>query len=150
LDSLVHWSYKFLFFCYFYFHFSFVSMTSSVILYIMVDMGQTKYYELSICCFCANHVALNIRAKTGLLRIRLMCPSGATCLLAGSYFTEQALLKSKSACWSSTKWLSSSSSHWKTTCSHHYIAEKLLTWCRTTITHSLAHFAHTVEPFVSE
>jgi hypothetical protein len=72
-------------------------MTSSVILYIMVYMGQTKYYELSICCFCVNHVALKVRAKTGLLRIRLMCPSGATCLLAGSYFTEQALLKSKSA-----------------------------------------------------
>jgi hypothetical protein len=76
--------------------------------------------------------------------IRLMCLSGVTCLPAGCYFTEQALLKSKSVCWSSTKW--SSSSHWKTTCSH-YIAEKLLSWCQTTITHTLAHFAHTVEPF---
>ena len=93
--------------------------------------GQTKYYELSICCFFANHVTLKVRATTGLLRIRLMRPSGATCLLAGFYLTEQALLKSKSACWSSTKWSSSSSSHWKTTCSHHYIAEKLLTWCQT-------------------
>ena len=124
-------------------------MTSSVILYIMVDSGfvtlsdQTKYYQFCICCFFENHVALKVRAKIG-VRIRLMCLSGVTCLPAGCYFTEQALLKSKSVCWSSTKW--SSSSHWKTTCSH-YIAEKLLSWCQTTITHTLAHFAHTVEPF---
>ena len=135
------------FFIWLFFHFSFVSMTSSVILYIMVDSGfvtlsdQTKYSQFCICCFFANHVALKVRAKIGLM-------SGATYLPAGCYFTEQALLKSKSVCWSSTKWSSSSSSRWKTTCSH-YIAEKLLTWCRTTITHSLAHFAHTVEPFVS-
>jgi hypothetical protein len=42
-------------------------------------------------------------------------------------FSELALLKSNSACWSRTKW-TSSSSHWKLTCSHHDIAEKLLNW----------------------
>ena len=39
-------------------------------------------------------------------------------------------------CWSSTK-LTSSLFHWKLTCSRHDIAEKLLSWHWTTITHSL-------------
>jgi hypothetical protein len=36
-----------------------------------------------------------------------MCPSGATCLSAHCCFSELALLKSNSACWSRTKWTSS-------------------------------------------
>jgi hypothetical protein len=40
--------------------------------------GQTKDYKIGICCFTAKHAAL--RAKTGWLGIRIMCPSGATCL----------------------------------------------------------------------
>jgi hypothetical protein len=39
-------------------------------------------------------------------------------------------------CWSSTKW-TSSSFHWKLACSHHDIAEQLLSWYLSTITHSL-------------
>ena len=34
------------------------------------------------------------RAKTGWLRIRIMCPSGETCLLIDCYFNEQALQRS--------------------------------------------------------
>jgi hypothetical protein len=41
--------------------------------------GQTKDYKIGIGCFSAKHAALGERAKTGWLRIRIMCPSGATC-----------------------------------------------------------------------
>jgi len=51
-----------------------------------------------------------------------MCPSGATCLPVDCCFSELALWKSNSACWSSTKRISSSC-HWKLTCSRHEIAE---------------------------
>jgi hypothetical protein len=50
----------------------------------------------------------------------IMCPSGATCLPTDFYFSELALLKSNSACWSSTKRISSTC-HWKLTCSRHDI-----------------------------
>jgi hypothetical protein len=53
--------------------------------------------------------------------------SGATCLPTDCCFSELALLKSNSAVWSRTKW-TSSSYHWKLTCSRHDIAEKLLNW----------------------
>ena len=41
-----------------------------------------------------------------------MCPSGATCLPADCCFSELAIYKSNSACWSWTK-RTSSSSHWQ-------------------------------------
>ena len=44
--------------------------------------GQTKDYEIGICCFSAKHAALGIR---------IMCPSGATCLSADCCFSELAL-----------------------------------------------------------
>jgi len=66
-----------------------------------------------------------------------MCPSRATCL-PEDCFSEPALLKSNSACWSETKRISSSF-HWKLTCSRHDMAENSLGWRKTTITHSLTH-----------
>jgi hypothetical protein len=54
-----------------------------------------------------------------------MYPSGATGLPTDCCFIELALKKINSACWSRTKH-TSSSSHWKLTCSRHDIAEKLL------------------------
>ena len=42
--------------------------------------GQTKDYEICICCFSTKHVALGERAKTGWLGIRILHLSGATCL----------------------------------------------------------------------
>jgi hypothetical protein len=54
---------------------------------------------------------LKKRAKTGWLGLRIMCPSGATCLPADCCFSEVALERSNEACWSSTKW-TSSSFHW--------------------------------------
>ena len=52
--------------------------------------GQTKDYKIGMCCFSAKHTALQ-RAKTGWLGIRIMCPSGATCLPADYCFSELAL-----------------------------------------------------------
>jgi hypothetical protein len=49
------------------------------------------------------------RAKAGCLGIKIMCPSGATCLPTDCCFSELALYKSNSMCWSSTKRTSSSS-----------------------------------------
>jgi len=44
--------------------------------------GQTKDYEIGVYFLSAKHAALRERAKTGWLGIRIMCPSGATCLRA--------------------------------------------------------------------
>jgi hypothetical protein len=52
-------------------------------------LGQTKDYKIGICCFSAKH--LGERAKTGWLGIRIMCPSGATCLPKDCCFSELAL-----------------------------------------------------------
>jgi hypothetical protein len=56
-----------------------------------------------------------------------MCPSGAACLSANCCFSDLALCKSNSACWSRTK-QTSSSFHWHLACSRHDIAEQLLSW----------------------
>jgi hypothetical protein len=42
--------------------------------------GQTKGYDIGIYCFFAKNAALRIQKKTDLLKIRIMCPSGATYL----------------------------------------------------------------------
>ena len=43
---------------------------------------QTNNYKIVICCFSAKNAALGERTKSGWLGIRIMCPSGATCLPA--------------------------------------------------------------------
>jgi hypothetical protein len=56
--------------------------------------GHTKDYKIGICCFSTKHAALRSkskRAKTGWLRIRIMCQSGATCLSVDYCFSELAL-----------------------------------------------------------
>ena len=54
--------------------------------------GQTKDYQIDICCFFAKHATLRrIRAKTGWLGIIIMCPSWATCQSADCCFSELAL-----------------------------------------------------------
>ena len=58
--------------------------------------SQTKDYKIGICCFSAEYAALRDKTNAGRL--------GATCLSAGCCFNEPAQLKSKSACWSNTKW----------------------------------------------
>ena len=44
--------------------------------------GHTKDYQIRMCCFSAMH------AKTGWLGIRIMCPSGATCLPVDCCFSK--------------------------------------------------------------
>jgi len=68
--------------------------------------GRTKDYKIGICCFTAKYAALR---RTGWLGIRIMCPSGTTCISADGCFSELALLKPNSACWSRTTRTSSSS-----------------------------------------
>ena len=58
--------------------------------------GQTKEHRIGICCFSAKHAALRRKSKDWLARIRIMCPSGATCLPADLF--QLTLLKSNSAC----------------------------------------------------
>jgi hypothetical protein len=60
--------------------------------------GQTKDYNIGTCCFSDKHATQRSKSKDGLLGIRIMYPSGATCLSADCCFGELALLK-----WSSTK-----------------------------------------------
>ena len=52
-------------------------------------LGPTKDYEIGICCFSAKHTQL--RRKSCGLGIRIMCPSGATCLSTESCCSELAL-----------------------------------------------------------
>ena len=49
--------------------------------------GQTKDYEIGIYCFSAEHAALRKKTKTGWFGIRIMYPSGATCLPTDWCFT---------------------------------------------------------------
>ena len=52
--------------------------------------GHTKCYKIGMCCFTAKHTELT-RNQTGCFGIRIMCPSGATCLSADCCFSELAL-----------------------------------------------------------
>ena len=99
--------------------------------------GQLKTVKL---IFVASPLSMQCsgeRAKTGCLGIRIMCLSGVTCLPAYCCFSEvvHVLLTSNYVCWSSTKQTSLS---YHVTCSRSGIdiAEKLLIWRYTTITHS--------------
>ena len=53
--------------------------------------GQTKDYTIGICCFSAKHAALWRKSKDRWFGIKIMCPSGATCLSAYCYFSELAI-----------------------------------------------------------
>jgi hypothetical protein len=64
------------------------SVMVSVVDWNAVDRGF-KDYTIGNCCFSIKPSAL--RRKTGLLGIRIMCPSGATCLSADCYFSELEL-----------------------------------------------------------
>ena len=50
--------------------------------------GQTKDYKIGICCFSAKHVALRRKTETDRHEIRIICPSGATCLSVDCCFGE--------------------------------------------------------------
>ena len=42
--------------------------------------GQTKDYNIGICCFNTKHTVLRRKSKHCSTRIRIMCASGAICL----------------------------------------------------------------------
>ena len=44
--------------------------------------GQTKDYKIGMCCFSTKHATLRIKSNDSLARIRILRPSGATCLSA--------------------------------------------------------------------
>ena len=52
--------------------------------------GQIKNYKIGNCSFSTKNATNVIRAKTSLLGIRIMCLSGATCLLADCSLSEPA------------------------------------------------------------
>ena len=92
-------------------------------------LGQSKAKDYKL-VFVASPLSTQHsgkRATTGWLGIRIMFPSEATYLAADWCLSELALQKSNSACWSRTR-RTSSSSHWKFTCSRHDMTEKLLSW----------------------
>jgi hypothetical protein len=60
--------------------------------------GQIKDNEIGIYCFSTKHAALRSKNKNGWLGIRVMCPSGETCLTVGCYCGELTLKKSNSTC----------------------------------------------------
>ena len=72
--------------------------------------GQTKGYKIGICCSSNKNAVLRRKSKDWLIRIRIMCLSGATCLHE-LLFQLASTIKIQ-LCWSSIKWISSSS-HWK-------------------------------------
>jgi hypothetical protein len=55
--------------------------------------GQSEDYEIGMCCFSVklNTQHSGVRTKTGLLGIRIIYPSGTTCLPAECCFSELAL-----------------------------------------------------------
>ena len=53
--------------------------------------GQTKDYEIGICCFSGKHQHYGERAKIGWLGIRIMSPNGVTFLDADCCFSELVL-----------------------------------------------------------
>jgi hypothetical protein len=52
---------------------------------------QIKDYKIGICCISAKHTALKSITKDGWLGLRIMCPSGATCLSTDCCISELAL-----------------------------------------------------------
>ena len=71
--------------------------------------GQTKDYKIGIDCLFAKHAALRRNSKDCLAGNQNICTSEATFLPADCCFSQLELIKSNSACWSSTKRTSSPS-----------------------------------------
>jgi hypothetical protein len=55
-------------------------------------LGETNDYKIGIYCFSAKYAALRRKNKTGWLGIRIMCPSGATCLSEDCCFISADLI----------------------------------------------------------
>ena len=89
-------------------------------------LNQTKDYKIGICCFSPKHAALQgVRAKTGWLGIKIMCPSAVT-YLPVDCFSELALIKIQPSVLVMYKVPVDVIISLNVTCSHHDVAEKLL------------------------
>ena len=85
---------------------------------------QTKWLKLVSVASPLSMQHKGVRAKTGWIGIRIICPGAATCLSEDCCFSQLALLIPKYlTCWSSKQHLIISSN---ITCSRHDIAETLL------------------------
>jgi hypothetical protein len=90
--------------------------------------GQTKDYKISIWCCSAKHAAIRRKSKDWSARNQNNVSEWSDTSTRGMLFQWASTIKIQlTACWSRTK-RTSSSSHWKLTCSRHDIAEKLLIW----------------------
>ena len=99
-------------------------------------LGHTKDYKIGICCFSAKHTALRRKSKDWLVRNQNNVSEWSHMSTRRLLFQWTSTIKFQLSCWSSTKH-TSSSSHWKLTCSRHDTAEELLNWRHTKITHSI-------------
>ena len=89
--------------------------------------GQTKDYKIGICCFSARHAALKRKSKDWLAWNQNNVSEWSDMSTRELLFQWASTIKSNSACWPRIK-RTSTSSHWKLTCSRHDIAEKLMSW----------------------
>ena len=83
--------------------------------------GQTKDYKIGMCCFSAKHAALRSKSKDWLAWNQNNVSEWSDMSTRGLLFQWTSTIKSNSACWFRTK-RTSSSSHWRLTCSRHDIA----------------------------
>ena len=92
--------------------------------------GQTKDYNNGMCCFSANHATLRRKGKDWLARKQDNVSEWSDMSIRRLLFQRTSTIKiqlSVLPTWFRAK-RTSSSSHWKLTCSRHNIAEKLLIW----------------------
>ena len=72
-------------------------------------LGQTKDYKIGICCFFAKHATVRKKSKDWLAQNQKKESDGSNMSSRDCSFSELALTKFNSACWSSTMRASSSS-----------------------------------------
>ena len=85
--------------------------------------GQTKDYKIGICYFSAKHAALSSKSKDWFARNQNNVSEWSDMSTRGLLFQWASNIKIQLR---TTR--TSSSSHWKLTCSRHDTAEKLLSW----------------------
>ena len=85
--------------------------------------GQTKDYKIGICYFSAKHAALSSKSKYWFARNQNNVSEWSDMSTRGLLFQWASTIKIQLR---TTR--TSSSSHWKLTCSRHDTAEKLLSW----------------------
>ena len=88
----------------------------------MSSLGQTKDYNICICCFSSNIAALRSKRKYWLARNKNNVFELIDMSIRGLLLQWASTVKCNSSCCSRTKRISSSSFHWNGTCSRYDIA----------------------------